>query len=213
MPGGIGVAEVVNFVPSEGGRDAETQDEAEFRARKLLTSRDRAVTADDFKWIASQAKGVNVARVEVVPLRRPLPGGVAVAPSGGTPSPVPAGLAAPRCAPPVPAGPMGLSRTVVPGAVTVIVVPKAAGSWAWGVAATIAAVAVVGWTATSLTQTPGTALAKAREASSVTAAQVRTIALPQDYVLVHQEYSPSTAIQGVGPYIRSVSAPGVDVRR
>lgn len=93
------------------------------------------------------------------------------------------------------------------------VVPKAAGSWAWGVAATIAAVAVVGWTATSLTQTPGTALAKAREASSVTAAQVRTIALPQDYVLVHQEYSPSTAIQGVGPYIRSVSAPGVDVRR
>ena len=35
---------------------------------------------------------------------------------------------------------------------------------------------------------------------------------PQDYVLVHQEYSPSTAIQGVGPYLRAVSAPAVDAR-
>jgi sigma-E factor negative regulatory protein RseA len=90
--------------------------------------------------------------------------------------------------------------------------PRGVASWAWAAAATIAAVSVVGWTAVSLTQTPGTAVAKAREASAVTAAQLRPQALPQDYVLVHQEYSPATAIQGVGPYLRAVSAAGGDAR-
>ena len=84
---------------------------------------------------------------------------------------------------------------------------RPAASWAWAAAATVAAVTVVGWTAMSLTETPGTAVAKAREAAAVTAAQVRPQALPQDYVLVHQEYSPATAIQGVRPYLRAVSAP------
>ena len=90
--------------------------------------------------------------------------------------------------------------------------PRAVVSWAWAAAASIAAVTVVGWTAVSLTQTPGTAVAKAREAAAVTAAQLRPQALPQDYVLVHQEYSPATAIQGVRPYLRAVSAPVADVR-
>ena len=85
-------------------------------------------------------------------------------------------------------------------------------SWAWAAAATVAAITVVGWTAVSLTQTPGTAVAKAREAAAVTAAQLRPQALPQDYVLVHQEYSPATAIQGVRPYLRAVAAPGGDGR-
>jgi sigma-E factor negative regulatory protein RseA len=83
-------------------------------------------------------------------------------------------------------------------------------SWTWAAAATVAAIAVVGWTAVSLTETPGTAVAKAREAAAVTAAQLRPQALPQDYVLVHQEYSPATAIQGVRPYLRAVSAPSGD---
>jgi sigma-E factor negative regulatory protein RseA len=83
-------------------------------------------------------------------------------------------------------------------------------SWAWAAAATVAAITVVGWTAVSLTQTPGTAVAKAREAAAVTAAQLRPQSLPQDYVLVHQEYSPATAIQGVRPYLRAVSAPAGD---
>lgn len=89
---------------------------------------------------------------------------------------------------------------------------KAVASWAWAAAATVTAVGVVGWTAMSLTQTPGTAVAKAREASAFTAAQLRPQVLPQDYVLVHQEYSPSTAIQGVGPYLRAVSAGAGDAR-
>jgi len=95
--------------------------------------------------------------------------------------------------------------------------PKAPGErpvarWAVAAAATVAAVGVVGWTALSLTESPGTAVAKAREASAVTSAQVRPQGLPQDYVLVHQEYSPATARQGVQPYLRAVSAPGSDAR-
>lgn len=85
---------------------------------------------------------------------------------------------------------------------------RPAASWTWAAAATVAAVTVVGWTAMSLTQSPGTAVAKAREAAAVTAAQLRPQQLPQDYVLVHQEYSPATAIQGVRPYLRAVSMPG-----
>jgi sigma-E factor negative regulatory protein RseA len=84
--------------------------------------------------------------------------------------------------------------------------------WAVAAAATIAAVGVVGWTAFSLTDSPGTAVAKAREAAAVTSAQVRPQLLPQDYVLVHQEYSPATALQGVQPYLRAVSVQGSDAR-
>jgi len=84
--------------------------------------------------------------------------------------------------------------------------------WAVAAAATVAAVGIVGWTALSLTESPGTAIAKAREASAVTSAQVRPQTLPQDYVLVHQEYSPATALQGVQPYLRAVSIQGSDAR-
>jgi sigma-E factor negative regulatory protein RseA len=90
--------------------------------------------------------------------------------------------------------------------------PRPLASWVFAAAASIAAVGVVGWTAYSLMETPGTAIAKAREASAVTAAHVRPQALPQDYVLVHQEYSPATALQGVRPYLRAVSAPANEPR-
>jgi sigma-E factor negative regulatory protein RseA len=78
---------------------------------------------------------------------------------------------------------------------------------AWAIAATVAAVAVVGWTAVSLTDAPTTALARAKEATDLSAAQVRQQTVPEDYLLAHQEYSPATAMQGVGPYLRAVSAP------
>ena len=79
--------------------------------------------------------------------------------------------------------------------------------FAWAIAATLAAVAVVGWTAVSLTDAPTTALARAREATDVRAAQLRSQAVPPDYLLAHQEYSPATAMQGVGPYLRAVASP------
>lgn len=69
-----GLANVVNFVAATGGRDAETLDDAKVRARKDLSTRSRAVTADDFTWLATQTPAVRIARAIVVPLRRPLRG-------------------------------------------------------------------------------------------------------------------------------------------
>ena len=80
---------------------------------------------------------------------------------------------------------------------------------AWAAAATVAAVSVVGWVAmTTLPIGDGTmpaALATARQAASVRAADTRP-AVDNEYLLVHQEYSPTTAIQGVRPYLRAVAA-------
>jgi sigma-E factor negative regulatory protein RseA len=82
---------------------------------------------------------------------------------------------------------------------------------AWAVAATLAAVTVVGWTAFSMVDAPPTAVAKAREAATVRAAQIKPD-LPADYLIAHQEYSPSTAIQSTGPYLRAVSVTGNEPR-
>jgi len=79
-------------------------------------------------------------------------------------------------------------------------------SWTWAVAATLAAVTVVGWTAYSMIDATPAGLAKAREAGTMRAAQVRTLTVPADYLLAHQEYAPANALQGVGPYLRDVAA-------
>ena len=84
---------------------------------------------------------------------------------------------------------------------------------AWAVAATLAAVTVVGWTALSMVDAPPTAVARAREAATVRAAQGKPLPdLPADYLIAHQEYSPSTAIQGMGPYMRAVAVTGNEPR-
>jgi sigma-E factor negative regulatory protein RseA len=92
--------------------------------------------------------------------------------------------------------------------------PRRAASRAWAAAASVAAVAVVVAAAVSMmdTQPAAMALAKAREASTVRAAQVRPQGVPADYLLAHQEYSPATQIQGIGPALRVVSAPAADSR-
>jgi len=82
----------------------------------------------------------------------------------------------------------------------------------WAAAATIAAVAVVGAVAVSTLDPRPTAMAKAREAAAVRAAQAKSAPVSPDYLLAHQEYSPTTQIQGVGPYLRAVSAGGADGR-
>jgi sigma-E factor negative regulatory protein RseA len=79
-------------------------------------------------------------------------------------------------------------------------------SWAWAVAASLAAVTVVGWTAYSMVDATPAGFAKAREAGTMRAAQVRPLTVPPDYVLAHQEYAPANALQGVGPYLRDVAA-------
>src|SRR4029453_1918319 len=65
-------------------------------------------------------------------------------------------------------------------------------------AATVAAVSVVGWVALSTMPTPQTAIMAARQAALVRAADARR-PVDNEYLLAHQEYSPSTAIQGARP--------------
>jgi sigma-E factor negative regulatory protein RseA len=79
---------------------------------------------------------------------------------------------------------------------------------AWAIAASAAAVAVVGWVAMQ-SFSPPEQPARATLVSTIgkAPALVRRGADVGDYVLVHQEYSPATMIQGVQPYIRAVSAP------
>ena len=80
-------------------------------------------------------------------------------------------------------------------------------SWAWAAAASVAAVTVVGWTAYSMVDAAPAGFAKAREAGTMSAAQMRpATVLPPDYLLAHQEYAPANALQGVGPYLRDVAA-------
>ena len=85
-------------------------------------------------------------------------------------------------------------------------------SWALAAAATVAAVSVVGWTALSVADDIPAVLAQARHSGALRPAQLRMANVPTDYLLAHQEYSPATAIQGVGPYLRAVAVPGADVR-
>ncbi len=79
-------------------------------------------------------------------------------------------------------------------------------------AASVAAVAMVGWLALSenplrqpdtLSQ-PGN-LASASPARNAPSLEFETSSAVNDYLLAHQEFSPSTAIQGVAPYVRTVS--------
>lgn len=84
---------------------------------------------------------------------------------------------------------------------------SAPAAWAWAVAASVAAMTVVGWTAYSMIDAAPAGFAKAREAGTMSAAQMRpTTVLPADYLLAHQEYAPANALSGVGPYLRDVAA-------
>jgi negative regulator of sigma E activity len=84
---------------------------------------------------------------------------------------------------------------------------KQPAAFAWAVAATLAAVTVVGYTAFSMVDVPPTGIARAREASTVRVAAPRVPAaeVPNEYLLAHQEYSP-LALQGGAAYLRSASA-------
>jgi sigma-E factor negative regulatory protein RseA len=76
---------------------------------------------------------------------------------------------------------------------------------AWAVAATAAAVGVVASVAVSVLDPHPTAVAKASPAP-VNPSQIRVQPVSPDYLLAHQEYSPTTLVEGVGPYLRAVSA-------
>src|SRR5262249_44863847 len=96
------VQDVVNIVAALGGKDAETLAEAKKRAPKELKVLGRAVTVEDFQFLAKQTPGVRVARAEVVALRKPFADLVVSGPG------------------------LDLVNTV-PGALSVIIVPDAEG--------------------------------------------------------------------------------------
>jgi sigma-E factor negative regulatory protein RseA len=78
-------------------------------------------------------------------------------------------------------------------------------------AATVAAVSVVGWVALSTMPAPQSAITAARQASALRAADARR-PVDNEYLLAHQEYSPTTGIQGARPYMRAVAASEPDAR-
>ena len=86
-------------------------------------------------------------------------------------------------------------------------------TFAWAVAATMAAVTVVGYTAFSMVEVPPTGVAKAREATTVRAQARAPADVPTEYLLAHQEYSPAMAIQGGGPYLRAATATAAEPRQ
>jgi predicted phage baseplate assembly protein len=92
---------VTNLRPAEGGEDAETLDEAKSRAPGEIRSRSRAVTADDFEFLARQTPGARIRRAKALPLHHPQiePARPAVGSSIAT-------------------------RVPIPGVVTVLVVPE-----------------------------------------------------------------------------------------
>ncbi len=56
------VSSVINRAPAIGGRDTQRLDDAMLRAPHMLRTRSRAVTADDYEYLATQVNGVARAR-------------------------------------------------------------------------------------------------------------------------------------------------------
>jgi predicted phage baseplate assembly protein len=67
----VSVDGVTNLRPAEGGADEETLNDARTRAAAELQSRNRAVTAADFSYLARVTPGVRIGRAEVLPLFHP----------------------------------------------------------------------------------------------------------------------------------------------
>ena len=92
---GIDDSAVTNLFPTDSGRDEETLDDAKLRAPRAIKSRCRAVTGEDYEYLAMQA--ANIERAKALPLYHPdfpgvqVPGVVTVivVPDGDAPNPRP----------------------------------------------------------------------------------------------------------------------------
>lgn len=58
-------------IPTTGGADSETLEQAQQRLPSRLKHQERAVTADDYQSLAQEVPGAGVSRVEVLPLFKP----------------------------------------------------------------------------------------------------------------------------------------------
>ena len=88
---------VTNLRAAYGGTDEETLENAKLRAPAALKSKDRAVTADDFEYLAMATPGARLRRAKALPLTHPrfagvpVPGVVTVVivPDSDAPNPMP----------------------------------------------------------------------------------------------------------------------------
>jgi len=77
-------------------------------------------------------------------------------------------------------------------------------------AASVAAVALVGWVAFGPQESgPQVAVAPKRDVVVTETAQVAPPDQANDYLYAHQGYSPRNSLQGVAPYVRTVSGKAV----
>jgi predicted phage baseplate assembly protein len=91
------VDSVTNNWMAEGGSDEEPVEDTKARAPKELKARDRAVTLQDFEFLARQTPGVRVRRAHALPLYHPqfpdvqVPGTITVivVPESDDPKPIP----------------------------------------------------------------------------------------------------------------------------
>ena len=91
-----GVDSVTNSAVALGGSDEESLESAKLRAPQQLKSKGRAVTGDDFEYIAEQTPGVRIRRAKALPLYHPsypdvpIPGVVTVivVPESDQPNPI-----------------------------------------------------------------------------------------------------------------------------
>lgn len=67
----VGQLTVVQPIPTTGGADSETLDQAQQRIPALLRHQGRAVTAGDYQTLAESMPGANLGRVAVLPLFKP----------------------------------------------------------------------------------------------------------------------------------------------
>jgi predicted phage baseplate assembly protein len=112
------VDSVTNLLPTSGGQDEESLDDAKDRAPQAIRSQSRAVTADDFVYLAQQTPGTRIRRAQALPLRNP-----------NIESVRPAGAGLP------------VTVTPSPGALSVMVVPDSQAAMPVPSAETLAAVA------------------------------------------------------------------------
>jgi predicted phage baseplate assembly protein len=94
------VASVTNLRPAAGGSDEETVADAQTRAPQAIRTQSRAVTADDFAFLATGTPGAQIARATALPLYNP-----SLDISAGVPG-------------------QAKAEASLPGVVTVIVVPR-----------------------------------------------------------------------------------------
>jgi len=93
--------------------------------------------------------------------------------------------------------------------------PRETRRWyALSAAASLAAVALVGWLA--FAPQPQVAPAEAPVAQAPAEAKPNIVPLPtaaNDYLLAHQGFSPRVSLQGMAPYVRSVAEQAVETRK